>query len=186
MGVIKTSVIDHVCIPRDPDWVFRELHDPELLLSCVPGGSLTRRIDHRRFEARIAIGLGPFRISYTGSGRIVASDPKSRTASLALTGQSYANMPSVRALMSMAIDGHAGRSEIRMWFEVQISNPGGRLGQAGVDVIARDAVGRIIDRIRQRLEDMPAQPGPAAAQQEVCAKVARLSPGNHGSRVAQA
>ena len=63
-------------VRRDPDWIFRELHDPETLLNCVPGATLTKLGGRGSFEARIAFGLGPFKSEYKGKGRIVAACPQ--------------------------------------------------------------------------------------------------------------
>ena len=54
-------------VDRDPDWVFRELHNPVTLLRCVPGASLTRLVGPRRFEARIVFGAGPLKFAYAGA-----------------------------------------------------------------------------------------------------------------------
>jgi uncharacterized protein len=151
------------CVDRDPDWTFRELHDPERLLSCVPGGSLTRLVDRSRFEARIVIGVGPFRVVYAGAGRIVASNPQLRTASIALTGRSMANLPSVRVRMSMEVHGHPCGSEIQMAFQVTIAETGGLLSPGLIDSVAREMVDRTVGRIKRQLEDAPDHPGPAAA-----------------------
>jgi len=149
-------------VDREPDWTFRELHDPETLLACVPGGSLTRLIDGRRFEARIVVGVGPFKIAYAGAGRIVASNPRSRTASIALTGRGMAGLPSVRVRMSMAVYDHPRGSEIRMAFQVGISDSTGRLSYGLIDSIAREMVDRTTNRIKRQLEDTPRHCGPAA------------------------
>jgi len=149
-------------VARDPDWTFRELHDPETLLACVPGGSLTRLIDARRFEARIMVGVGPFKLAYTGAGRIVASNPRSRTASIVLTGQGAPGLPAVRIRMSMAVHGHPLGSEIRMAFQLGISDSTGLLSYGLIDSIAREMVDRTIYRIKRQLEDMPDHPDPAA------------------------
>jgi carbon monoxide dehydrogenase subunit G len=150
-----------IVVDRDPDWTFRELHDPERLLACVPGARMTRLINQRRFEARILVGVGPFKIAYSGEGRIVASDPRLRTASIALTGRSIANMPSVRVRMSMAIHRHPRGSEVRMAFQIGIEDPSRLLSHGLVDSIARDAVDRTINRIKRELEHTPDYPGPA-------------------------
>jgi carbon monoxide dehydrogenase subunit G len=73
-------------VERDADWVFRELHDPRALMSCVPGGRITKILDARRFEARVVAGVGPFKIAYAGTGHIKDSDSGSRTASLTIAG----------------------------------------------------------------------------------------------------
>jgi uncharacterized protein len=151
-----------IVVERDPDWTFRQLHDPATLLACVPGGSLTRLFDDRGFEARILIGVGPFRIAYAGAGRIVASNPRSRTASIALTGQAVAGMPVVRVRMSMAVRDHPRGSEISMEFRVSIAEARGLLGQGLIESIAHELVDHTINRMKLRLEDIPEDTVPAA------------------------
>jgi carbon monoxide dehydrogenase subunit G len=159
--VLRLKAVTHV--DRGADWVFGELHDPETLLSCVPGGRLTRLVGPRRFEARIAIGIGPFKFAYNGIGRIVDSDPKSRTASMAIYGRPASNLPQVRIRMAMAVLGHPRTSEIQMTFRVVISDPMQLTSRAWVEPIAHDLLDRTIRRIKQRLEDTDSAPGPAAA-----------------------
>jgi carbon monoxide dehydrogenase subunit G len=139
-------------IDRDPDWVFSQLHDPEKLLNCVPGGSLTRVIDAERFEARVVIAAGPFKIACNGDGRIVDSDPKARTASLRLLGLGVRHMPSVRVRMSMAVQGHPRGSEVQMSFRVTVVDRGTLLNRGWVDLIATDLVEKTVHRVKAQLE----------------------------------
>jgi carbon monoxide dehydrogenase subunit G len=150
-------------VGRDPDSVFRELHDPEILLSCVPGATLTSLTGAGSFEARIAIGLGPFKPQYRGRGRIVSSDPKARTASLELTGDPSANLAPVRVRMAMAIAESPGGSEIRMSFEVAMSDRTLLVANGWIDPIACDLLDRTTRRLKQQLEEAPVMPLPPAA-----------------------
>lgn len=150
-------------IDREPDWVFNELHEPDTLLSCVPGGSLTRLVTSRTFEAQIVLAVGPFKFAYTGRGRIVASDPISRTASLTLNGNPVAGMPTVRIRMAMAIDPAPRGSEIQMSFQVAVFDRRGLLTRAWVDPVACDLLDRTIRRLKQRLEEAPIDRLPPAA-----------------------
>ncbi len=139
-------------VDRDPDWVFRRLLDPEMLLGCVPGGSLTRVIDAERFEGRIAIGAGPFQFACAGEGRITDSDPKARTAALRLCGLADGRMPYVRIRMSMAVHGTRSGSEVQMSFWVTIVDHTGLLSRGWVDPIASDLLDRTVRRIKRELE----------------------------------
>jgi carbon monoxide dehydrogenase subunit G len=150
-------------VRRDPDWVFRELHDPETLLGCVPGATLTRLTGPGSFEARIAIALGPFKPEYSGRGRIVASDPKSRTASLELTGAPTAKLAPVRVRTAMSIAERPGGSEIRMTFEVAMSERTLLLANGWLDPIACDLLDRTTRCLKQQLEESPVMPMPPAA-----------------------
>jgi carbon monoxide dehydrogenase subunit G len=159
--VLRLSAVTQVA--RDPDSVFHQLHDPQTLLSCVPGGSLTRLIDSRTFEARIAIGAGPFKVGYAGRGSIVTSDPRSRTASMVLNAEHSDGVPALRIRMAMAIHSRAKGSEIRMTFRVAVPDHADLLTRAWVDPIACDLLDRTVRRLKQRLEDAPMSPLPPAA-----------------------
>jgi uncharacterized protein len=158
-NVLTLTGVAHV--HRNPDWVFRQLHDPENLIRCVPGGRLTRLIDRRTFEAQIDVGVGPFKLAFAGVGRIIASNARSRTASLTLSGVSPSGVPPLEMRMSMAVHGHRGGSQILMAFQVAIAPQGGFVGRAWIEPIARDMLERTIHQIEQQLEG--GDPGPAAA-----------------------
>jgi len=150
-------------VRRDPDSVFRELHEPETLLGCVPGATLTRVTCPGSFQARIAVGLGPFKAVYGGSGRIIASNPKTRTASLELTGDESAQLATVRVRMAMSVAGRTGGSEIRMTFDVAMSDRTRRLANGWLDPVACDLLDRTTRRLKQQLEEAPVMPFPPAA-----------------------
>jgi carbon monoxide dehydrogenase subunit G len=150
-------------VDRDPDWVFGELHDPDTLLGCVPGCSLTRRLGPRKFEARIALGAGPFKLTYSGTGRIIDSDPESRTASMTLNTHPTWNLPHVRIRMGMAVRPSSRGSDIQMSFRVVVSDSTGLLTRTWVDPIACELLDRTIRQVKQRLEDAPLAPSPTAA-----------------------
>lgn len=159
--MLRLSAVTQVA--RDPDAVFQELHDPQTLLSCVPGGSLTRLIDSRTFEGRIGIGAGPFKFGYAGRGSIVASDPQSRTASMVLNADHRDGVPALRIRMAMAIHSRARGSEIHMFFRVTVPDHADLLTRAWVDPIACDLLDRTVRRLKRRLEDAAASPLPPAA-----------------------
>jgi len=150
-------------VRRNPDWVFRELHDPETLIGCVPGATLTRLTGPGSFQARIVIGLGPFRANYNGRGRFMASNPEARTASLELTGDPSVNLGSVRVRMAMSIAERTGGSEIHMTFDVAMSYRTRRLANGWLDPVACDLLDRTTRRLKQQLEEAPVTPFPPAA-----------------------
>lgn len=149
-----------VRVDRDADWVFRELHDPRALISCVPGGRITRIIDAHRFEASVVAGVGPFKIAYAGTGHIKGSDPRSRTASLTLAGGG-AGMPPSRVRMSMVVWAVGPVAELEMSFRVALG--GTLMSREMTDSIVGDLFDRTVQRIKLQLERRPLQPPSTAA-----------------------
>ena len=150
-------------VARDPDWIFAELHDPRILVRCVPGATLTRLTGPRSFEARMAIGIGPLRSRITGKGRITSSDADRRTASLEVTGDEVPNLAPIRVRMSMAIAHRNEGAEVRMTFRVVISDRTRLLTQGWLDPIACDLLDRSTRRLKQQLEEAPVLTLPPAA-----------------------
>jgi carbon monoxide dehydrogenase subunit G len=149
-----------VRVDRDADWVFRELHDPRTLISCVPGGHITRIIDARRFEAYVVAGVGPFKIAYTGIGHIKESKPGSRTASLTIAGGGV-GMPPSQVRMSMVVWAVGPGAELEMSFRLSLE--GRLLSRELVDLVMGDLVDRTVRRIKLQLESRPIPPYGTAA-----------------------
>jgi len=147
-------------VDRDADWVFRELHDPRALMSCVPGGRITKIIDARRFEARVVAGVGPFKIAYAGTGQIKDSDPGSRTASLSIAGGGI-GMPPSRVRMAMVVSSLDAGAVLYMSFRMTIEKT--LLSRELVDFIVADLLGRTVQRMKVQLESRPIPPSRAAA-----------------------
>jgi carbon monoxide dehydrogenase subunit G len=152
-----------VHLDRDPDEVFGELHDPEILLSCVPGARLTTLYSRRKFQAQIVLRVGPFKLPYSATGRIIGSNPRSRTASIRVDGQHDAIMPEVRVRMAMAIEDDAPGCAIGMTFHVAVASRTRPFTHALVDPIACELMERTVHRLRQRLEQSQVAPMPPAA-----------------------
>jgi carbon monoxide dehydrogenase subunit G len=102
-GRIAVELKASVAIDREPDWVFGELNNLEALIECVPGGRMTRLIDPKVCEASLAAGVGPFTVDYAGTGRIVRSNPRSRTASLQLDGEARRGLGDAEARVTLEV-----------------------------------------------------------------------------------
>ena len=152
-----------VHLDRDPDEVFGELHDPETLLSCVPGARLTTLYGPRKFRAQIVLAVGPFKLPYSATGRIVGSNPRSRTASMRLDGHRDAIMPEVHVRMAMAIEDDEPGCAIDMTFHVAVASRSRHFSHALVNPIAYDLMEQTVHRLRQRLEQSRLSPLPPAA-----------------------
>jgi carbon monoxide dehydrogenase subunit G len=149
-----------VRVDRDADWVFRELHDPRALISCVPGACITKIFDARRFEARVVAGVGPFQLAYAGTGCVTHSDPRSRTASLTIAGAGL-GMPPTRVRMAMVVSPCLRGAELRMSFRLTLASSfvRGKL----LDSLVSDLLERTVHRMKVQLESRPAPPFDSAA-----------------------
>lgn len=125
-------------IPASPERAFAALQDPELLCRCLDGcQQLTRREDGS-FAARLTVGLGSIKGTYSGTARMIDLDPP-RGFTLTIDGKGAGGWVRGSARMRLSEDG--GET-------VVVCDADGQVG----GVIA--AVGsRLIDAAARRLSD---------------------------------
>ncbi|GEM_PF-368658 len=58
--------------PIEKVWIY--LADPTKIVTCVPGASLTEKIDDRNFKGQVAMKLGPVKVKFNGEVEIVTLD----------------------------------------------------------------------------------------------------------------
>ncbi len=58
--------------PIEKVWIY--LADPTKIVTCVPGASLTEKIDEHNFKGQVAMKLGPVKVKFNGDVEIVKLD----------------------------------------------------------------------------------------------------------------
>ena len=58
--------------PIEKVWIY--LADPTKIVTCVPGASLTEKIDDRNFKGQVAMKLGPVKVKFNGAIEIEELD----------------------------------------------------------------------------------------------------------------
>ncbi|MFK7979941.1 MAG: SRPBCC family protein [Saprospiraceae bacterium] len=66
--------------PIEKVWIY--LADPTKIVTCVPGASLTEKIDDRNFKGQVAMKLGPVKVKFNGEVEIVELDKGNWTMGL--------------------------------------------------------------------------------------------------------
>jgi carbon monoxide dehydrogenase subunit G len=81
--------------PADTAWAF--LQNIEGVAGCMPGASITERVDAQRYKGTVAVKFGPANMSFRGEVEVKALEPLSKTLHLVgkgtdSTGSSGASM----------------------------------------------------------------------------------------------
>jgi len=66
--------------PIEKVWIY--LADPTKIVTCVPGASLTEKIDDRNFKGQVAMKLGPVKVKFNGEVAIEDLDKENWTMQL--------------------------------------------------------------------------------------------------------
>jgi len=84
-------------MPASADAVWGLLQNIEGVAGCMPGASITERIDAQRYKGTVAVKFGPASMSFRGEVEVKALEPASKTLHLVgkgtdTTGSSGASM----------------------------------------------------------------------------------------------
>ena len=131
------------------------LSDIEGVAACMPGATITQRIDERNFKGTVAVRFGPANMTFRGSVEVAEIDAASRT--LRLVGKGTDSTGSSGAAMDLtarleAIDAAScnlvGHSEVSM--SGKAATFGGRMAGAVADQVLKQFAANFAAKVGER------------------------------------
>ena len=71
---MKTKIDKSFEIDKPISLVWKSLSDPTEIVTCVPGASITEKIDQSNFKGEVVTKFGPVKVKYDGEIQIVELD----------------------------------------------------------------------------------------------------------------
>ena len=130
---MKTTIEKVFELAEPIEKVWEYLSDPTKIVSCVPGASITEKIDDRNYKGQVTSSFGPVKASYLGEINIAELD--SQTHRMVLVGKGVDSKGKGSADMNMnGLLTDAGGSSTLVKFSMEISIYG-MLAQFGARLI---------------------------------------------------
>lgn len=149
-----------------PDQLMPLLEDLERIAPCLPGASITERVDDRTYKGRVTIKVGPVTVRYEGTMIIVEVDPVGRRLVMRGEGRDPQGAGNAAATITMTVtETEQGGSLGTIQSDVAIT---GRVAQFGRGLM-QDVADRLLTQFAQCVESsLVAEPtgpqGTSAAQ----------------------
>lgn len=144
-----------VAIPPERLWPL--LRDLERIASCLPGGTITERVDALTYRGTITIKVGPVTVSYAGIAKVLEMDQESGRMVLRCEGRETRGPGSASAdiAIQLAADQDGSTGTIRS--DVAVT---GRVAQFGRSMMA-EVGDRLLTQFARCVEARMAEPSPA-------------------------
>ncbi len=152
-----------------PDQLMPLLEDLERIAPCLPGASITERVDDRTYKGRVTIKVGPVTVRYEGTMTVVEVDPVGRRLVMRGEGRDPQGAGNAAATITMTVvETEQGGSVGTIQSDVAIT---GRVAQFGRGLM-QDVADRLLTQFAQCVEsslvaepsDPPAAPKAGPAQ----------------------
>ena len=131
-----------------PAEVYAALLDLERVGPCIPGASVGPAGADGAHPAEIAVRLGPMRLTYRGTVRVVDHAEAARTATLIADVREVRGQGNAHARMTMSVTDRAPGAHVQANTAVELS---GRAAQMGAGIV-EDVAGRLVADMATRLE----------------------------------
>lgn len=112
--------------------VWSNLTDPEKVVVCVPGASLTEKVDEDNFKGEVEMKLGPVKAKYAGLITFLERNADARKMALKGTGTDSKGKGGADMKMEGTLAEKEGGTEVQVSMEVSIT---GMLAQFGSRLI---------------------------------------------------
>ncbi len=130
----------HVEFPIDAVW--NNLTDPDKVVNCVPGASLTEKVDEDNFKGEVELKFGPVKAKYAGLITFLERDAAARKMSMKGVGTDSKGKGGAEMNMQGQLAEKDGGTEVNVSMEVSIT---GMLAQFGSRLI-NDVTGQVFDQ----------------------------------------
>jgi hypothetical protein len=138
-----TTVINKVFQVEYPiDTVWNNLSDPEKIVSCVPGATLTEKVDDNNYKGHVELKFGPVKAGYDGLITFLQRDAVAKKMSLKGTGTDTKGKGSAEMTMDGTLIAKDGGTEVNITMNVNVT---GMLAQFGSRLIT-DASNQVFDQ----------------------------------------
>jgi hypothetical protein len=164
-------------LPASADTAWALLQNIEGVAACMPGASITERIDAQRYKGTVAVRFGPANMSFRGEVEVIALEPASRT--LRLVGKGTDSTGSSGASMDLtarveAIDAAScnlvGSSEVSV--SGKAASFGGRMMSSVADQVLKQFAANFAAQVQAQVETQRAAASADAAGMQAAAPAA--------------
>jgi carbon monoxide dehydrogenase subunit G len=147
--------------------VWSYLLDVEKVTPCMPGASLTERVDDDNYKGKVTVKLGPVSLTYAGKVAFVERNEAARRVVMKAQGTEQRGKGAASATITSTLEDLGGRTKVDI---VQDLNVQGQAAQFGRGMM-QDVSARLTREFAQCLqtnmgaEQPAAAPAPAVQQQ---------------------
>jgi carbon monoxide dehydrogenase subunit G len=159
----------------DVGWAF--LQDVPAVASCMPGATITERVDDARYKGGVTVRIGPATMSFRGELAVSGIDPATR--SLRLAGKGTDSTGGSGASMNLAAriePGEGERCTLAGNCEVSMSGKAAAFGARLINPLADQILKQFVDNVAKRVAALQAQRSALATAADGQAPVVDVAP----------
>ena len=148
---MKTTINKIFQVDQSIDVVWDYLADPTKIVSCVPGASLTEKIDDQNFKGKVSLKFGPVKAAYDGKITIEELDVENRKMTLKGAGVDPKGKGSADMVMNGILAEKDGGTEVNYSMEVSLVGMLAQFGSRLVNDVSDQLLNQFVNNFKNKL-----------------------------------
>lgn len=145
-----TTSINKIFLVNHPiEEVWNNLSDPEKIVGCVPGASLSEKVDENNYKGHVQLKFGPVKAGYDGLVTFTERNAATKKMSLKGTGVDTKGKGNAEMIMNAILTEKEGATEVNVTMDLTIS---GMLAQFGSRLI-NDVSNQVFDQFANNFKN---------------------------------
>lgn len=156
---MKANIEKTFEIPQPIDKVWAYLSNPEKIVTCVPGASLTEKIDEENYKGIVSMKFGPVAAKYNGAIKIDKLDEANHDMVISGTGMDAKGKGSAGMVLNGKLNALSPtNTEVGYSMEVTVTGKLAQFGSRLIVDVSDQLANQFIDSFKSALEE---EAGPA-------------------------
>lgn len=170
---MNTTITKSFDIEQPIDVVWKSLANPEDIVTCVPGASITEKIDDKNYKGAVVTKFGPIKASYAGDIEIVELDEANRKMVLKGRGLDSKGKGSADMNMIGTLTEVDGKTHVDFNMEIVIVGMLAQFGSRLINDVSDQLLNQFVGNFKNKLgAAAPASPTPTTADTSASAATA--------------
>ena len=146
-----TTITKSFHVEQSIEDVWANLTDPEKVVVCVPGASLTEKVDENNFKGGVELKFGPVKASYGGLISFIERDAATHKMKLKGTGTDTKGKGGAEMVMTGNLTQKDGGTDVDISMEVSIVGMLAQFGSRLINDVSNQVFDQFIKNFKNKL-----------------------------------
>jgi carbon monoxide dehydrogenase subunit G len=162
---MKVRLEKTFAVPATADAAWALLQDVKAVAECMPGATITERVDDSHYKGTVAIKLGPASLTFRGDVELRDVDPASRSLRLLAKGTDTTGTSGASMELSARVEPDGKAARVSGTSETTMSGKAAAFGGRLANTVAEQVIDRFATNFAARAAAMaPVASSPSAAE----------------------
>ncbi|WP_081147603.1 SRPBCC family protein [Niastella vici] len=148
---MNTTITKSFHVEHSIEDVWANLTNPEKVVACVPGASLTEKVDDNNFKGAVQLKFGPVKASYGGLVTFTERDAATHKMTLKGTGTDTKGKGGAEMVMNGKLAEKDGGTDVNVSMEMSITGMLAQLGSRLINDVSNQVFDQFVNNFKAQL-----------------------------------